>query len=458
MTAQSRFASDIRILSTSLTREELPYRSPIKFGGRVVTSATILHAKVEAQSRDGRRATGFGSMPMGNVWAWPSTLVSEEMSLKAMLWIADEIGRRAESSGEYGHPIELGHELVHAVPPILDAAKEKLALPEGPPKLAALVATSPIDAAIHDAFGRMLGVNSFQALGPAYSSKDLSYFLDNRFRNDWLDRYVRATIAPRKPLYHLVGALDPLSDADLTNRLQDGLPETLRDWIPANGLTHFKIKLAGDDFRWDLERTISVDRICSETQAERGVSHWWYSCDFNEKCPSVDYVTEFLDRLASECPMAAKRLQYVEQPISRKVWTDSAFRVDEIANRKPVVIDESLVDYDSILHARDLGYSGVALKACKGQTESLLMAAAAQKFHMFLCVQDLTCTGFSFLHSASIAAWIPGVAAIEGNGRQYCPAGNTSWDARYPGMFQIRDGCVETGLLTESGLGFSPPK
>ena len=54
--------------------------------------------------------------------------------------------------------------------------------------------------------------------------------------------------------------------------------------------------------------------------------------------------------------------------------------------------------------ARELGYSGVALKACKGHTEALLMGAAAQKYKLFLCVQDLTCIGYSFLHSASIAA------------------------------------------------------
>ena len=71
--------------------------------------------------------------------------------------------------------------------------------------------------------------------------------------------------------------------------------------------------------------------------------------------------------------------------------------------------------------ARELGYTGAALKACKGQTQSLLLAAAAQKFGMFLCVQDLTCPGASLIHSAGLAAHIPGVAAIEANARQYFP-------------------------------------
>ena len=71
---------------------------------------------------------------------------------------------------------------------------------------------------------------------------------------------------------------------------------------------------------------------------------------------------------------------------------------------------------------------------------------------MFLCVQDLTCVGYSFLHSASIAARVPTVAAIEGNGRQYCPAGNRGWEERYPGMFDIHGGTVPTESLVGPGL------
>ena len=101
-----------------------------------------------------------------------------------------------------------------------------------------------------------------------------------------------------------------------------------------------------------------------------------------------------------------------------------------------------------------MGYTGVALKTCKGQTDALLLAAAAQKFGMFLCVQDLTCPGYSFLHSASLAARIPTVAAIEGNARQYCPGANKEWAKRYPPMFNIIDGSVGSGTLNGIGLGF----
>ena len=128
----------------------------------------------------------------------------------------------------------------------------------------------------------------------------------------------------------------------------------------------------------------------------------------------------------------------------------------EAAKLRPVVIDESLLDLESLLLAREMGYTGAALKACKGQSQSLLMAAAARKYGMFLCVQDLTCPGASLIHSAGLAAHVPGVAAIEANARQYVPAANRPWAERFPGIFHITDGTMETGLLTGPGLGAVP--
>ena len=105
-----------------------------------------------------------------------------------------------------------------------------------------------------------------------------------------------------------------------------------------------------------------------------------------------------------------------------------------------------------------MGYTGVALKACKGQSQAMLMAAAAQKFGMFLCVQDLTCPGASLIHSAGIAARVPGNAGIEANARQFVPSANRAWDARFPGLFTIDGGMMNTGQLTGPGLGAVPPR
>ena len=274
------------------------------------------------------------------------------------------------------------------------------------------------------------------------------------FAGEYLDRYTLRQPKPQLPLYHLVGALDPLTDADVAQQVADGLPETLGQWILADGLTHLKIKLAGDNLAWDVQRVAAVERVAAETQPRRGCRLWQYSLDFNERCPNVDYVLDFLARLREAAPAALDRVQYIEQPTHRDLRANPENKMHAAAKIKPVVIDESLIDLDSLLLARELGYSGVALKACKGHSEALLMGAAAQKYGLFLCVQDLTCIGRSFLHSASLAARVPTVAAIEGNGRQYCPAGNEAWKTQFPGMFCITEGVVRTGELNGAGLGF----
>jgi L-alanine-DL-glutamate epimerase-like enolase superfamily enzyme len=448
--------TDIRILSADFATERIEYRTPIKFGGRVVTEAVLVNVNMEVETFSGKRATGFGSMPMGNAWGWPSQKLGNADTLAAMLKLAESAAAAAAKYSGCGHPLEITHDLAHDHAELAKQAVATLAEPEPMPRLAQLVAISPVEAAIHDAYGRALAANSYNVLGAEFASCDLSARLGPEFAGEYLDRYTLREPQPKLPLYHLVGALDPLFEGDIAKRLNDGLPETLGEWILADGLTHLKIKLAGDDLAWDVERVAGVERAAAEAQNARGCRQWNYSLDFNEKCASVDYVLDFLARLKERSPQALGRVQYIEQPTHRDLRANPEKRMHAAARIKPVVIDESLIDYDSLLYARELGYSGVALKACKGQTEALLMGAAAQKFGMFLCVQDLTCVGASFLHSASLAARMPTIAAIEGNGRQYCPAGNASWASRYPGMFSISDGTVRTAELTGEGLGYGP--
>jgi L-alanine-DL-glutamate epimerase-like enolase superfamily enzyme len=221
-------------------------------------------------------------------------------------------------------------------------------------------------------------------------------------------------------------------------------------------LTHLKIKLNGDNLDWDVERVVYVDRVASETQQERGVDQWYYSLDFNEKCSDVGYLLEFMNRVKKTTPAGFERIQYIEQPTARDLKAHPENRMHEAAKLRPVVIDESLIDLESLQLAREMGYTGAALKACKGQGNALLMAAAAQKYQMFLCVQDLSCPGASLIHSAGLAAHVPGVAAIESNARQYVPAANQPWEAKFPRMFHVTDGMMETGLLTKPGLSAVP--
>jgi L-alanine-DL-glutamate epimerase-like enolase superfamily enzyme len=255
------------------------------------------------------------------------------------------------------------------------------------------------------------------------------------------------------PLFHSVGGSDPLTEAeaDAAGLPEDGLPRTLAEWIRFNGLSNIKVKLQGEALDWDVDRTLAVDRIARET---RPAVAWRYCVDFNERCPNVDYVLEYLRRVAAGSPACLESILYVEQPTARDLAAPPRNDMHAAAKLRPVVIDESLTDLETLLLARDLGYTGVALKACKGQSHSLLMAAAARRHGMFVCVQDLTCPGASLVHSAGIAAWVPGVAGIEANARQYVPAANRPWEDRLPGIFRVTDGSMHTSCLGDRpGLG-----
>ena len=445
--------NDIRILEVRHQFEDFQYRAPYQFGGRSVDRVTILNVTCRVRTNSGRESSGFGSMTLGNAWAFPAA--SQDAGLGAMRDLAGKLREITAACDDKGHPIDLFRVLE---PEYLRAAavlSSTLALPVAIPKLCMLVVASAFDAAIHDAYGKAFGRSVYDTYGPTFMSRDLSADLGPAFKGEYLNRYVPSAPKARMPVFHSVGASDPLDAADMPSRtrIEDGLPNTLEEWIPHDGLIRFKIKLNGGNLDADFDRVIRIDRIVNRAQAGRGVKEWQYSLDFNEGCPNVAYLLEFLRRVREATPTGFDRILYIEQPTARDLAKDRANVMHEAARLRPVVIDESLTDLDALLLAREMGYTGVALKACKGQSQAMLMAAAAQKFGMFLCVQDLTCPGASLIHSAGIAARVPGNAGIEANARQFVPAANRAWEARFPGLFTIQNGMMQTGQLTGPGLG-----
>ena len=131
-------------------------------------------------------------------------------------------------------------------------------LTSGIPELAVLLASSPIEAALFDAHGKAAGVSSYALLSRDHLKNDLGHYLGAEFNEIHLGDLISPSPVASMPLYHLVGALDPLDDADVQDPVNDGLPETLAQWIARNELTHLKIKLNGDDLDWDVNRVIRI--------------------------------------------------------------------------------------------------------------------------------------------------------------------------------------------------------
>ena len=117
------------------------------------------------------------------------------------------------------------------------------------------------------------------------------------------------------------------------------------------------------------------------------------------------------------------------------------------------MIDESLTDLESLLLAREMGYTGRALKACKGQSQALLMAAAAQKYKMFLlrAGPDLPrrlADPFGRDRRAR-----PRRRRHRSQRPPIRPRRQQRLGARFPGLFKITDGTMDTSILTGPGLG-----
>ncbi len=445
----------------SLRTERFAYRTPMKFGGRVVRDVTVASVDATVQNAAGQSGGGIGAMTMGVAWAWPDPAVDGDAKLAVVL---DLIAAMIASLTDHpinGHPMMICLRLGHRREALAVEVARRHGLTEPIPPLAILLAGSPIESAIFDAHGKAANRSAYQLLSAEHLPATLGQLIGEAFGDDHpdagrlADRRIDQFVSPRPvqslPLYHLVGALDPLSDDDVEKPVGDGLPETLGDWIAADGLTHLKLKLAGNDADWDFRRIESVDRVATQTAPG---TDFQYSLDFNESCSDEGYVLELLERLKTDRPEALAGIQYIEQPTARDLTRPDAVTMHRAAEIKPVVIDESLTDLHSLDLAIEQGYSGCALKACKGHAEALLIGAVAIERGLFLCVQDLTCVGVSLLHSASLAAHLTGVAAIESNGRQYCPAGNAGLDRRFDPMFNVTGGRVPTGRLDGPGLGY----
>ena len=217
--------TEIRVLEVETATRRIDYRSPMKFGGRVVRDVTVADAQVLVETRSGKRGIGRGSMTMGNAWAWPAATLSSEQTLTEMVSLFASAGDSLAADSEFGDPLQLGNWLEGRASSL--AKQGAAARSEAMPVLAERVAISPLDAAVHDAFGRVHGGSSFARLGAEWIGEDLGAYLGPEFAGEYLDRWISPTPVAQLPLYHLVGALDPLTRGDVTERIGDGLPETL---------------------------------------------------------------------------------------------------------------------------------------------------------------------------------------------------------------------------------------
>lgn len=448
--------TDVRPVGVSLLFLPIKSRVPLKFGPEVTTEVTCARVRLTVEDRQGKRASGWGETPLSVQWVWPSQLSYEERH-QALRSLSLEIARAwLRWPVEPGHPMEIGHRFLAEVLPGLTDEFNRTSLQgrEGVPHLAALVCTSAFDLALHDAYGVLHNVGTYDTYNTQYMTFPLSDYLKPAEGSDasFADRYPEEfLVRPRLesiPAWHLIGGKDPVDPDELTgSEPGDGYPVLLRDWIRRDGLKCLKVKLRGDEPAWDYDRLIKVGKLAVEENVD------WLTADFNCTVQAPEYVNSILDRLITEHPRYYGMLLYVEQPFPYDL---KAHRIDvhSVSARKPLFMDESAHDWRYVKLGRELGWSGVALKTCKTQTGAILSLCWAKAHGMTLMVQDLSNPMLAQIPHVLLAAHAGTIMGVESNGMQFYPEASIPEAAVHPGLFRRHAGMLDLSSIGGPGFGY----
>jgi len=450
-----RVITDITVRSIEPGYTNEVCRTPLKFGAVIVDELPFCRVRAVVENGRGEVAEGWGGIFLMDLWAWPTPELPHDAKSAAMVEVNRRYGKLVEGYTEACHPIDLFMALEGDLARINREVCAERGLVPAQPFLGALVCASPVDAAIHDAFGNVNGIDVYRGYGPEFMAHDLSRYLGPEFAGRYPEQYLRPSFLPEIPIFHLVGGVDKLTRAEVTNAdPQDGLPNSLDDWVARDGVFCLKVKLRGSDLEWDLERTLAVHRIGKEYLIDRGEERLYLSADTNEQCESPEYIVEYLNRILEAAPQCFDDILYIEQPTERDL-TAHRHDVRPIAELKPVIIDESLVSLETFELAMELGWSGIALKSCKGQSASLLLASKARHLGIPYTVQDLTNPSLALIHSVGLGARLYTMMGVEANSRQFFPSSTTPGEKQvHDGIFTVRNGVASTSSLRGAGLGY----
>jgi L-alanine-DL-glutamate epimerase-like enolase superfamily enzyme len=427
----------------------------LKFGAVVVEYLDFCKVKAVVENRRGERAEGWGGIFIMDFWGWPNPSLTHEAKEAAMKDVVEGYCDLVLNYSEAAHPIAVFHDLEDDLRALNLSVCAKHDLTPSQPFLSALVCASPIDAAIHDAFGNVNEIDVYDGYGPEFMDDDLSRWLGPDFEGKHPADYIRDSYLPRVPIFHLCGGLDKLTRKELDDSdPQDGLPNCLEDWVATEGMYCLKVKLRGNDLEWDIDRTIQVHDIGRRELDKLGIEPLHVTADTNEQCDSPEYIIEMLHKIRERSPDCYDRLLYIEQPTERDL-TAQRHDMRELSKLKPVIVDESLTDVESFDLAMELGWSGIALKSCKCQSADAVFWSKARELGIAYSVQDLTNPSLSLMHSVGLGARLFTIMGVEANSRQFFPAATQDAEkAVHGGIFGVQRGEADTSTLQGNGLGY----
>jgi hypothetical protein len=460
----------IAIAKTEVYVLTMRSRMPFRYGIATLTALPHLFVRVELAA-DGRRQVGIAAEGLAPKWFTkdPSTTFADDVG--DMLRVIEAACNFAREAAPAATVFDLWRQA--------SQAQEGWAKEHGYPPLLSGFGMSLVERALLDAFCRLAGTPFATALRTntlGIRLGDLHPSLAGAMPAQFLPVAALRSIRVR----HTVGLGDPLTEQEIppAERLDDGLPQSLEASIRRYGLTHFKIKLAGDVAR-DLPRLQQAAAVIAATTPS-----YAFTLDGNEQYYDVGAFRAFWDTIRGEPALASflAHLLFVEQPLHRDValtaevgaalraWTD----------RPPLIIDESDSSIQSLPLALERGYAGTSHKNCKGVFKGIANACLLEQRRRedpngryLLSGEDLAIVGpVALVQDLALMANL-GVSHVERNGHHYFTglsmypedvqaqvlAAHGDLYRRHKrgyATLAIQDGMVQTGSIVDApfGLGF----
>jgi hypothetical protein len=443
-------------------------RMPFKYGKAQLTATPILHVRMKVTGEGDRSVEGYSADCLPPKWFDKDPSKDFRRNVDDLLLSAQGGASAYQEAG--GSPASLFG--------IWSEAYRKTISRVGAQGLNGLTASfgsSLMERALIDAVCKLAGVGFSEGLrenifglkpGDVHPElADIS--LEQAFRSG-----PRQEIAVR----HTIGLADPLRDSDIpsTERLTDGLPQSLEECVRVYGLRYFKIKVT-NELEFDRERLASIAELLEEI-APRDFK---VSLDGNESFQTMEDLGSWLEALQADERIRRlfDRTLYIEQPIERSVAFHPKIqqRLSELQRFAPIIIDESDDALGTFKTAAEFGYRGVSVKNCKGVIKGILNKLLVDSFNgrgegpYLLTGEDLMNVPVVPLQQDLATLSALGLEHVERNGHHYCRGldhlsreeveaclkhhpnlyERTEWGAR----LSIREGKLDVASLSREGLG-----
>ena len=432
-------AVSIGLVDAQFYMRNVRTRMPFKYGVAVLTSVPILHVVARCRLGDGTEVAGVAADILPPKWFDKAPAKDYADNVEDLLFAA----RAARAAYmDAGRAPDSFFEIWQA------GYAETLAAGDGRGlnRLTSAHGSTLMERALIDALGRGMGATYFELIKSNSLGLDLGA-IHAELRGVDPAAVLGSMPLPRVHVRHTVGLADPIATDEIRSeeRLDDGLPQSLEEYIERQGLSHFKVKVDGD-LVGDIERLTAIAALLDRSDAE-----YCITLDGNEQYRDMENFIELVTGVETGLPRFYESILYIEQPLERSIALDPALEdgIRAVGARRPVLIDESDEELDTFRRAIDLGYRGVSSKACKGLVKALANLALAQRRSgSFLSAEGLMNLPVVPLHQELTHVAAVGIGHVERNG-------HGSLYAQTDGLvaLDIRSGEIDLRSLQVPGLG-----